>query len=144
MTRPSLSGKRAAPGTAPATAVGDQATDPVYDRTEYGNNGNPSPGGGQRKGHDEEEDPPEERAPLFIVADHDLDKEMAHLFRGDGEREIRFMVRRFRRHRGVTTLLPVGRKSASGVRENSAFMKRYREGKQMAAVSKGDTFQNRM
>ncbi|MDZ7772929.1 MAG: hypothetical protein U5K31_09350 [Balneolaceae bacterium] len=54
------------------------------------------------------------------------------------------MVRRFRRHRGVTTLLPVGRNSTSGARENSSFMKRYREGKHMAAVSKGDTFQNRM
>lgn len=143
MTRPSLSGKRAAPGTTPASAVGDHATNPVYDRAEYGNNGNPSPGGGQHKGHDEE-DSPEERAPLFIVADHDLDEEMARLFLGDGEREIRFMVRRFRRHRGVTTLLPVGRKSASGARENSAFMRRYREGMHMAAVSKGDTFQNRM
>lgn len=143
MTRPSLAGTRAAPGTGSAASAEDGAMNPVFDRTEYNNNGQASTGSGQRKNGGEEESR-EEHPPLFELADTGLDREMVILYRGEGEREIRFLVRRFRRHRGVTTLLPVGRKSASSTRDNSAFMKRYREGRELAAVSKGDTFQNSM
>lgn len=142
MTRPSLAGKRVAPGTGTSPVAEEGATNPVYDRASYHNQGNPSPGG--QRGDRQEEEAPQERPPLFEVAECEVDGEMARLFQGEGEREVRFMVRRFRRHRGVTTLLPVGRKSADSAGENSSFMKRYREGRELAAVTKGDTFQNRM
>lgn len=143
MTRPSLAGKRAAPGSGTAAATEAHATNPVYDRASYDNQGNPSPGSGQQ-GDQQKEEASGDRVPLFELVDCELDGEMARLFLGEGEREIRFMVGRFRRHRGVTTLLPVGRKSAGSARDNSSFMNRYLEGNELAAVAKGDTFQNRM